>query len=127
MNQSNNVKIVNSTLCTRNVNLHYIEKCVIYLESEGSDDMANNKYTPEQDKELNGELQKLQRRAKRLILSDYYDHVRLNDIQYSALTMLTNAKSHYDVNWYLWNSGVIEKTLDYISEKIKEAKRNDRL
>lgn len=87
--------------------------------------MANS-YTVEEDKELNKELKQMQIRAKRLILSDYYDHVKLNEIQYSALTMLTNANSHKDVNWYLWNSGVIEKTLNYISEKIKEARRNDR-
>ncbi|MDU3584369.1 hypothetical protein [uncultured Clostridium sp.] len=34
-------------------------------------------YSAEEDKELNSELKKLQHRAKRLILSDYYDHISL--------------------------------------------------
>lgn len=72
-------------------------------------------YSPEEDKELNAELKKLQRRAKRLILSDYYDNVNLSDIQYSILKQITNAESHYGINPYLWNTGMMEKTLDYIS------------
>ena len=36
--------------------------------------MAN--YTEQEEKELNSQLRKWQRRAKRLILSDYYDTVQ---------------------------------------------------
>lgn len=82
------------------------------------------KYSPEEDRELNAELKKLQRRAKRLILSDYYDSVNLNDIQYSILKQITNAESHYDINPYLWNTGMMEKILDDISKKIKEIRKS---
>jgi hypothetical protein len=78
------------------------------------------------DKELNLELQKMQRRAKRLILSDYYDHIYLSDLQYSALKTLTNARTHKDVNWYLWNSGVIQSTLEHISNEIKSLRKRNR-
>lgn len=78
------------------------------------------------DKELNLELRKMQRRAKRLILSDYYDHINLSELQYSALKILTNARTHKDINWYLWNSGVIKSTLDYISNEIKSARKRNR-
>ena len=81
------------------------------------------KYTEEETKELNNELIKLQTKAKQLILSDYYDHVRLNELQYSILTRLTNAKTHSDINYYMWNSGVMETMLEYISKKIKEARK----
>ena len=79
-----------------------------------------------EDKELNLELRKMQRRAKRLILSDYYDHITLSDLQYTALRTLTNARTHKDINWYLWNSGVIERTLDYISSEIKSVRKRNR-
>lgn len=72
-----------------------------------------------EDKELNRELRKMQQKAKRLILSDYYDYVRLSELQYSALVTLTNAKTHKDINWYLWNSGLIKRTLEHISNEIK--------
>lgn len=80
-------------------------------------------YSLDEEKSLNKELKRLQVRAKRLILSDYYDSVRLSDIQYSALKQLTNATTHNDINSYLWNSGMIEKTLDYISERLKVARK----
>ena len=35
---------------------------------------------------------------------------------------LTNAESHKDINPYLWNSGMIERTLDKVQRKIKEAR-----
>lgn len=81
------------------------------------------KYSLIEEKELNKELKRLQVRAKRLILSNYYESVRLSDIQYSALKQLTNATNHNDINAYLWNSGLIEKTLDYISEQLKRARK----
>ena len=82
----------------------------------------NNIYTSREDKELNATLKKLQNRASRLIMNGYYDSITLNDIEYSILEKLTNAESHNDINPYLWNSGMIERTLDSISEKIKKAK-----
>lgn len=74
------------------------------------------------DKELNRELRKMQKKAKRLILSDYYDHINLSELQYSILKTLTNARTHKDINWVLWNSGVIEMTLEHISNEIKLAR-----
>ncbi|MDF2568643.1 MAG: hypothetical protein K0R55_247 [Sporomusa sp.] len=68
----------------------------------------------------------MQQRAKHLILSDYYDHINLSELQYSALKTLTNAQTHKDVHWYLWNSGVIESTLDYISNEIKSLRKRNR-
>ena len=86
--------------------------------------MAN--YTPQEEKELNTQLKKWQNRAKRLILSDYYDTAAeyLNDNDYSILRQITNAESHKDINPYLWNSGMIERTLDKVQRKIKEARAN---
>lgn len=81
-------------------------------------------YTEQEEKNLNDELRKLQTRASKLIGNNYYDAVRLNDLQYSALKTLTNAETHKDINWYLWNSGLIESTLNYIAEQIKTAKKN---
>jgi hypothetical protein len=40
-----------------------------------------NKYSVEEDKELNSELKKLQDRAKKLILNDYYDSIKLSDME----------------------------------------------
>ena len=80
--------------------------------------MAN--YTPQEEKELNAQLKKWQNRAKRLILNNYYDSAAeyLNDNDYSVLRQITNAESHKD----LWNSGMIERTLDKVQRKIKEAR-----
>lgn len=88
--------------------------------------MAN--YTEQEEKELNSQLGKWQRRAKRLILSDYYDTAAesLSDLNYTALQAVTNAKTHKDINYCLWNSGLIESTLDRIAKKIKEAREEDR-
>lgn len=82
-----------------------------------------SKYSTDEDKKLNKELKKLQNKAKKLILNDYYEYITLNDIQYSILIQITNAESHYDVNAYLWNSGLMEKTLNDIENKIKQAKK----
>ena len=81
-------------------------------------------YTPQEEKELNAELKKLQNRAKRLILSNYYDVIanELNETEVSILTKVTNAESHKDISWYLWNSGMIERVLDRVAEKIKKAR-----
>lgn len=75
-----------------------------------------------EEKELNRELRKMQQRAKRLILSDYYDYISLSELQYSILLQLTNARTVNDINSYLWNSGAIKLTLNSISEGIKAAK-----
>lgn len=82
-------------------------------------------YTQEEEKELNKELKKWQNRAKRLILSDYYDVVAesLTENDFLILQKITNAESHRDINYYLWNSGMIERTLDKVARKIKEARR----
>lgn len=87
-----------------------------------------SRYTEEEEKELNAQLKKWQRRAKRLILSDYYDCVsdRLNELNYTALRAVTNAETHRDINCHLWNSGLIERTLDRVAEMIKEAREEDR-
>lgn len=82
-----------------------------------------NKYSAEEDKKLNAELKKLQNRAKKLILNDYYESITISDIDYSILTQITNAESHYDVSAYLWNTGMMERTLDIITEKIKQARK----
>ena len=78
-------------------------------------------YTQEEEKEL----KKWQNRAKRLILNDYYDVVAesLSENDFSTLQKITNAESHRDINTYLWNSGMIERTLDKVARKIKEARR----
>ncbi|WP_432400980.1 hypothetical protein [Wukongibacter sp. M2B1] len=83
-------------------------------------------YSVEENKELNSELKKLQNRAKRLILSDYYHHIHLSDLQYSILTMITNAETHKDINPYLWNSRMMPDVLDYISKELKQARKDDR-
>lgn len=83
--------------------------------------MAN--YTEDDENELNKYLKRLQKRASKLILCDYYDHINLSELQYTTLKAITNANTHRDINWYLWNSGMLEKTLDSIAAKIKEAKK----
>lgn len=80
-------------------------------------------YTVEEEKELNKQLKQWKNRAKRLILSDYYDSIELGSIDYSILKQVTNAETYKDVNFYLWNSGLIEKTLDNISNKLKIARK----
>lgn len=79
-------------------------------------------YTKQEEKELNAELRKWKNRAKRLIGSAYYDSIakELNDNDISILTRVTNAESHYDINPYLWNSGMIENVLDKVAKKIKK-------
>lgn len=80
----------------------------------------SNKHTVEEENELNATLKKWQTRAKRLILSNYYDSVVLNDLKYTILDEVTNAKSYKDINSSLWNSGMIENVLDDISTQIKK-------
>ncbi len=82
------------------------------------------KYTVEEEKELNSILKKWQNRAKRLILSNYYDSVTLNDLKHTILEQLTNAESHKDINYYLWNSGMIDTVLDDISEQMKKIRES---
>lgn len=77
------------------------------------------KYTMVEEIQLNKQLLKWQGRAKKLILSNNYDSVKLSELQYCILKQITNAESYKDVNSYLWSSGVIDSTLDYISDKIK--------
>lgn len=84
------------------------------------------KYTEQEIKEFNTHLRKLQNRAKRLILSDYYDHIRISDLQTSILQQITNAETYKDISPYLWSSGIMEDTLESISEKIKQARKEDR-
>lgn len=78
-----------------------------------------NKYTADEEIQLNKELVKWQNRAKRLILSNNYDSVKLSELQYCVIKQVTNAESYKDVNSYLWGSGLIDRTLDYISNKLK--------
>lgn len=86
------------------------------------------KYTPQEEKELNAQLKKWQNRAKRLILHNYYDVIaeNLTENDFSILRQITSAESYKDVNTYLWNSGLIEKTLDKVAEKIKQGKKGSR-
>lgn len=79
-------------------------------------------YTPQEEKELNTQLKKWQSRAKRLILSVYYDSAAeyLSENDFSILQRITNAESHRDIPPYLWNSGMIERTLDKVADKIKK-------
>lgn len=77
------------------------------------------KQTLEEEVLLNKELLKWQGKAKKLILSNNYDYVKLSELQYCVLKQITNAESYKDVNSYLWSSGVIDSTLDYISDRIK--------
>jgi hypothetical protein len=88
--------------------------------------MAKTEYSSEEDKELNKTLKKYQSRAKRLILGDYYDHVRLSELQYDILKSVTNAETHNDINWYLWNTGMIPQILDYIQTEITRLRKQDR-
>lgn len=86
------------------------------------------KYTPQEEKELNAELKKWQNRAKRLIASAYYDTAanELSDNDTLILTRVTNAKTHRDINPYLWNSGMIERVLDNVARKVKEARKGSK-
>lgn len=86
------------------------------------------KYTPQEEKELNAQLKKWQNRAKRLILHNYYDVIAesLTENDFSILRQITNAESYKDVNTYLWNSGLIERTLDKVAEKIRQGKKGSR-
>lgn len=80
-------------------------------------------YSVEEEKELNSTLKKWQNRAKRLILSNYYDSVRISEIEYSILKQITNAETYKDINSYLWNTGLIDNTLNSISDKLKIARK----
>lgn len=86
------------------------------------------KYTPQEEKELNTQLKKWQNRAKYLILHDYYDVVAesLSENDFNILRQITNAETHKDVNSYLWNSGLIERTINKVAEKIKQAKKTSK-
>lgn len=83
-------------------------------------------YTAEQEKELNAILKKLQDKASKLILSDYYDYISISELETSVLQRITNANTHRDINYVLWNSGVMESTLENIAKKIKRAKVEDK-
>lgn len=80
-------------------------------------------YTVEEEKELNKQFKQWKNRAKRLILSEYYDCIELGSIDYSILKQVTNAESYRDINPYLWNSSCIDNTLDNISNKLKIARK----
>lgn len=86
------------------------------------------RYTEQEEKELNAKLKEWQNRAKRLILSDYYDSAadKLNDLDFQILIKITNAETHRDINTYLWNTGMIEKTLKKVADKLKEVRRGNR-
>lgn len=86
------------------------------------------KYTPQEEKELSTQLKKWQNRAKRLILHDYYDVVAesLTENDFNILRQITNAETYKDVNAYLWNSGLIERTLDKVAKKIQQARKGSR-
>lgn len=86
------------------------------------------KYTPQEEKELNAELRKWQNRAKRLIASAYYDSAaeKLSETDISILTRVTNAESYKDINPYLWGSGTIERVLDKVARKVKEARKGSK-
>lgn len=76
-------------------------------------------YTETEEKELNRQLKEWQKKAEKMILSDRYDKVRLNELQYAALQKLTNAENHRDINYALWNSGLIESTLKDIAKQMR--------
>ncbi|NFE74405.1 hypothetical protein FDC27_08955 [Clostridium botulinum] len=81
-------------------------------------------YSIEEEKELNKQLKQWKNRAKRLILSNYYDSVTLNDLKYTILEQVSNAESYKDINYYLWNSGMIDIVLDDISDQIKKIRES---
>lgn len=81
-----------------------------------------NKYTLEEDKQLNADLYMMQVRAKELILNDCYDSINLSDLEFSILKQITNAQTHYDISPYLWNTGMLEKILNNIEDKINKLK-----
>jgi hypothetical protein len=85
-------------------------------------------YTPQEDYELNKQLKKWQNRARRLILSNYYDIAaeNLSENIFAILQKITNAKSHEDIQPYLWNSGIIEITLDRVANEVKKARKESR-
>ncbi|MFZ5969626.1 MAG: hypothetical protein ACOYVK_20900 [Bacillota bacterium] len=86
--------------------------------------MAND-YSPEKDKRLNLELKRIQDKANKLILSNYFDYANISELQNRILQQIMNAKNHYDINSHLWNSGMIQHTLDNIAEKIKKIKKQE--
>lgn len=83
-----------------------------------------HKHSEEENKELNKELGKFKRKAEKLIAHDYYDSVELSEIESATLRLVTNAKTHKDISTFLWNGGVIERTLESVKMKIKEAKKD---
>ena len=85
------------------------------------------KYTPEEEKELTSELKRWQRRASRLITDDYYDAIAddLSENSISILRYIMNESTYKDIPIILWNSGVIDSTLDRVAEKIKKIKKEN--
>lgn len=86
------------------------------------------KYTPEEEKELNTTLRMWQRKASNLVANDYYDAIAddLSENTIDILRQIINASSHKDINITLWNSGLIESTLDRVTAKIKKVKKDNR-
>lgn len=86
------------------------------------------KYTPEEEKELNTTLRMWQRKASNLVANDYYDAIAddLSENTIDILRQIINASSHKDINIILWNSGLIESTLDRVATKIKKVKKENR-
>lgn len=76
-------------------------------------------YTEFEEKRLNRQLAEWQKKAEKMILDIQYDKVRLTELQHSALQKLTNAESNKDINYALWNSGLIENTLESIRLQMK--------
>lgn len=86
------------------------------------------KYTPEEEKELNTTLRMWQRKASNLVANDYYDAIAddLSENTIDILRQIINASSHKDINITLWNSGLIESTLERVAAKIKKVKKDNR-
>lgn len=86
------------------------------------------KYTPEEEKELNTTLRMWQRKASNLVANDYYDAIAddLSENTIDILRQIINASSHKDINITLWNSGLIESTLERVATKIKKVKKDNR-
>lgn len=83
------------------------------------------KYSEDEEKELNKQLNSWKRRAGKLILNDYFDSCNISELEFGILKQVTNAETHKDINWCMWNSGVIETALNNISDKIKRLKKSD--
>lgn len=79
----------------------------------------------DKNKTMYSRIKDLQDRAKKIILSNEFQYVKITKDQFDILNNLLSAKASKDIDLYKWNTGVIHNTVNELKENVKEIEKRN--